>query len=107
MSIYYDAIPYLMSSSFYSSLSVSSMVVQFTVLHRTYSHKPVLILLICFTYLVGISQTVLYHIICVYSSPESHYCLIYPLAVSLESVTMQASSHVYKTLLSVSSQMVK
>ena len=70
ISIYYDAIPYLISSSFYSILSVSSVIVQFFALHHTYVHKPVLILIICFTYLVSISHTVLFHITCVYSLPE-------------------------------------
>ena len=68
--IYYDAIPYLMSSSFYSILSDSSVVVQGIALHHTYGHKPVLILIICFIYLVSISHTVLFHITCVYSIPE-------------------------------------
>ena len=79
MSIYYDAIPYLMSSSFYSILSVSSMVVQFPAMNHTYAHKPVLILLICFTYLVCIPHTVIFDITCVDSIPESDYCLLYPL----------------------------
>ena len=56
---YYDTIPYLMSSSFYSILSVSTVIVQFIALHHTYAHKPVLILVICFTYLASISHTVL------------------------------------------------
>ena len=59
LTIYYDAIPYLMSSSFHSILSVSSVVVQFIALHHTYAYKPVLILIISFTYLASISQTVL------------------------------------------------
>ena len=68
--IYYDAILYLMSSSFYSILSVSSVVAQFIALHYTYAHKPVLILVMCLTYLVSISHTVLFHITCIYSLPE-------------------------------------
>ena len=67
---YNDAIPYLMSSLFYSILSVSSVIGQFIALHHTYAHKPVLILVICFTYLVSISHTVLFHITCVYFLPE-------------------------------------
>ena len=51
-------------------LSVSSVVAQFIALNHTYAHKPVLILVICFTYLLSISHTVLFHIICVYSLPE-------------------------------------
>ena len=70
ISIYYDAIPYLMSSSSYSILSVSSVIIQFIALHHTYAHKPVLILVICVTYIVSISHTVLFHITCVYSLPE-------------------------------------
>ena len=68
--IYYDAIPYLMSSSLYSILSVSSVVVQFIPLHHTYAHEPAMILIICFTYLVSISHTVLFDITCVYPLPE-------------------------------------
>ena len=41
LSISYDAIPYLMSSSFYSILSVSIVVAQCIALHHTYAHKPV------------------------------------------------------------------
>ena len=52
LSISYDAIPYLMSSSFYSILSVSSVVAQCIALQHTHAHKPVLILVVCFTYLV-------------------------------------------------------
>ena len=70
LSISYDPIPYLMSSSFYSILSVSSVVVQFIAWHHTDAHKPVLILLICFIYLMSISHTVLFHITCVNSLPE-------------------------------------
>ena len=70
LAIYYDTISYVMSSSFYGILSVSSVVVQFIASHHTYAHKPVLILVICFTYLVSISHTVLFHITCVYSLPE-------------------------------------
>ena len=40
---------YLMSSSFYSILSVSSVFVLFIALHHAYSHTPVLIMVICFT----------------------------------------------------------
>ena len=69
-SIYYDPISFYMSSSFYRILSVSSVVVRFIALHHTYAHKPVLILVVCFTYLVSISHTVLFHITCVYSLPE-------------------------------------
>ena len=68
--IYYDAIPNLMSSSFHSILSVSNVVVQFIALHHTYAHKPILILVIYFTFPVSISHTVLFHITCVYSLPE-------------------------------------
>ena len=68
--IYYDAIPYHMSSSFDSILSVSSVVEQLIALHHTYAPKPVLILVICFTYLVAISHSVLLYITCVYSLPE-------------------------------------
>ena len=68
--IYYDAIPDLMSSSFHSILSVSSVVAQFIALHYTYVYKPLLILVICFTYLVSISHPVLFHITWVYSLPE-------------------------------------
>ena len=70
LSISYDAIPYLMSSSFYSILSVSSVVAQFIPLHHPYVHKPVLILVICFTYLLSMSHTVSFHITCVYSLLE-------------------------------------
>ena len=55
-----DAIPYLMSSSFYRILSVYSVVVQLIALHHTYAHEPVLILVMSFTYLVSISHTVLF-----------------------------------------------
>ena len=58
ITIYYDAIRYLMSSSFYRILSVSIVGVQFIALHHTYAHKPVLILVICCTYLVSISHPV-------------------------------------------------
>ena len=70
LSISYDAIPHLMSLSSYGILPVSSVVVPFIALHHTYAHKPVLILIICFTYFVSISHTVLFHITCVYSLPE-------------------------------------
>ena len=70
VSIYHYAIPYPMSSSFYSILSVSSVVVQFIALHHTYVYQPVLILVICFTYLVSISYSVLFHVTCVYALPE-------------------------------------
>ena len=68
--IYNDAIPYLMQSSFYNIHSVSSVVVQSIALRHTYADKPVLILVICFTYLVSISHSVLFHVTCVYSSLE-------------------------------------
>ena len=68
--IYYDAILDYMSSFFYRILSGSTVAVQFIALHHTYAHKPVLILVICFTYLVSISHTILSHITCVYSLPE-------------------------------------
>ena len=58
--MYHDAIPYLMSSSFRSLLSVSSMAVEFIALQHTYGHEPVLILLYMF------------HIPCFYFP----YCLI-------------------------------
>ena len=70
ISIYYDAIVYLMSLCFYSVPSVSRVVVMFIALHDTYCHKPVSILAICFTFLVWISHTVLFHITCVYSLPK-------------------------------------
>ena len=95
-----------MSSSFYSILSVSSVVAQFLALHHTYAHKPVLILVICFTYLVSISHTVLFHITCVYSLPEQDSSLLYPVTVTLESASIEGSSHVYETRLLVSSQIV-
>ena len=69
LAIYYDDIAYLMLSSLHSILSVSILVVHFILLHTTYAHKPVLILVICFTYLVSISHTVLFHITCVNSLP--------------------------------------
>ena len=69
ISIYYDAIPYRMLSSFYNIVSVSSVDIQFIALHHTYAHKPGLILIICFTYLVAISQTDLFQITCVHSLP--------------------------------------
>ena len=106
ISIYYDAIPYLMSSSFYSILSVSSVVVQFMALHHTYAHKPVLILVICFTYLVSISHTVLLHITCIYSSPEEDSSLLYPITLSLELASIEGSSDVYKTRHPASSQIL-
>ena len=106
ISIDYDAIPYLMSSSFYSILSVSSVVVQFIGLHHTYAHKLVLSLGICFTYLVSISHTVLVHITCVYSLPEGDSSLLYPITVSLQSALIEGSSHAYKTRLPASSQIV-
>ena len=104
--IYYDAIPYLMSLSFDSILSVCSEAVQFIALNHTYEHKPVLILVVCFTYLVSISHTVLFYIACVYSLPESDSSLLHPLTVSLESASMEGSSHVCKTRLPASSQIV-
>ena len=67
--IFNDPIPYLMLSSFYSILSVSSVTVEFLPLHHTYAHKLLLILVICFTYVVSISHTVLSHITHVYSLP--------------------------------------
>ena len=102
--IYYDTIPYLMSSSFYSILSISGVVVQLIALHHTYAHKPVLILVICFTYLVSISHTDLFHITCIYSLPKYDSSLLYPVAVSLESASIEGSSHVYKTYLPASSE---
>ena len=105
--IFYDAVSYLMSSSFYSILSVSSVVVQLIALHDTYAHTPVLILVICFTYLVSISHTVSSHITCVYSLPEYVSSLLYPFTVSLESASTEGSSHVYETRLPASSQLVK
>ena len=47
-----------MSSSFYSILSVASVVAQCIALQHTYAHKPALILVICFTKIVSISDTV-------------------------------------------------
>ena len=95
LSISHDAIPHLMSSSFYSILSVSSVVAQFIALHQTYAHIPILILVICFRYLVRISDTGLFHITCVYSLPDSDSSLLYALTVSLESASTEGSSHVY------------
>ena len=70
VSIYYDAIPYFMSSSFHGILSVSRVDVRFIALHYTYAYKPVLIAVICFTYLISISHSVLFHITYVQSLPE-------------------------------------
>ena len=95
-----------MSSSFHSILFVSSVVVQFIALHYTYAHKPVLILVICFIYLVSIFHIVLFHIICVYSLPESDSWLLYPVTVRVESASIEGSSHVYQTCLPASSQIV-
>ena len=95
-----------MLSSFYRILSVSSVVVQLIALHHTYAHQPVLILVICFTSLVSISHTVLFHITCVHSLPAYHSSLLCPLTVSQESVLIEGSSHAYKTRLLASSQMV-
>ena len=106
ITIYYDDISYLMSSSFYSIPSVSSVLVQCIALHHTYANKRVLILVICFTYLVSISHNVLFQITCVHSLPEWNSSLFYPLTVSLESVSIEVSSHVFKTRLLVSSQIV-
>ena len=83
------------------------MVVQFLALHHTYAHKPVLILVLCFTYLLSISYTVLFHITCVYSLPEWDSSLLYPLTVSQESAPIESCPHVYKTRLPASSQIVK
>ena len=107
ISIHYDAISHLISSSFYSILSVSSVVVKFIALHHTDAHKPVLILVICVTYLVSISHTMLFHITCVYTLPEWDSSLLYPLTVSQESAPIEGSPHVYKTRLPASSQIVK
>ena len=57
ISIYYDVIPYLMLSSFSRILSVSSVTAQLLALPHTAAHKPILILVTCFTYLVSISHT--------------------------------------------------
>ena len=61
-------------------------------------------MIICFTYLVFISHTVLFHITCVYSLPEYDSSLLYPLRVSLESVLIEGCSQVCKTRLLASSQ---
>ena len=53
---------YLMWLFFFCILSVSIMVVQFIALHHTSTNWPVLILLACFTYVVSIYHTVLFHI---------------------------------------------
>ena len=95
-----------MSSSLHSILSLSSVVVQFVALHHTYAHKRVLILVICFTHQVSISQTVLFHIPYVYSLPEEDSPLLYAHTVSLESVSIEDASHVFKTRPLVSSQIV-
>ena len=68
--IYHDAIVYHMSLSFSSILSISSVVVQFIAFHHAYAHKPVLILVICFIYVLSISHTDLFDITCIYSLPE-------------------------------------
>ena len=96
----------LMLSSFYSILSVSSVAVQFIALHHIYAHKAGLSLVICFTYLVSISHTMLFHITWVYSLPELDSSLLYSLTVRLVSVSIEGSSHVYKTALPTSSQIV-
>ena len=61
---------YIMSSSFYSLLSVSSVVAPYMVLHHTYAYKPLPILIVCFTYLVFIGHNGLCHMTCCYTSPE-------------------------------------
>ena len=70
LSISYDAIPYQLWSAFSSILSLASVVVQFMALHYTDTHQPVLILVVCFTYLVAIFHNVLFHMTCVYSLPK-------------------------------------
>ena len=95
-----------MSTSFYCILSGSIVVVQFIALYYTYAHKAVLILVTCFTHLVSISQSILFHITCIYSLPEQVFSLLYPISLSLKSGSMQGSSHIYETRLLVYSQMV-
>ena len=106
ISIYYDTISDLMSLSFYTIPSVSSGVVQFIAMHHTYAHKPVLIVVICVTYLVSISHAVLFHITWVYSLPELDSSLLHTLTLSLKSVSREGYSHVYKTRLLASSHIV-
>ena len=95
-----------MLSSFCSVLSVSSVIVEFIALHYTYAHNPILILIICLTHLISISHTVLFHITCVNSFPEWDCLLLYPVIVSLVSVSIDGSSHVYMTRHLASSQIV-
>ena len=95
-----------MSSSFYRILSVAIVLVQVIALHHTYAHKPVFIVVICFTYLVSVSYLVLLHITCIYSLPELDSSLLHNRTVSLESASIEASSHICKTRLPASSQIV-
>ena len=106
ITISYDSISYLISSSVYRIPSVTSEVVQFIALPNTHAHKPVLILVICFTYRVSTAHNVLSHITCVFSLPESDSSLLYALTVSLKSVSIEDSSHVYKTNFPASPQIV-
>ena len=95
-----------MSLSIYCMLSISSVVVQVITSHHTYAHKLVLILLIYFPYLVSIAYPVLFHITCIYSLTEKDSSFSYPVTVCLESVSIEGSSHVYKTCLLASAQIV-
>lgn len=50
--IYYDATPYCMSSTFNSIVYFVFVVAQVIALDYIYAHEPVLILVLCFTYLI-------------------------------------------------------
>ena len=107
ISIYYYTISVLMLSSFNSILLVFTVVAHFIVLNHTDAYKPVLILVVCFTYLFSIFHTILFHVTYVYCLRVQDSSFRYPLALTLKLVYLVASSDVYKTRLLASLQIVK
>ena len=82
------------------------MRVQLIALHHIYVYKPIMIVCICFTYLVSISHTVSLHIICVYSLLKQDSSPLYSLTVCLDLVSIEGFLHVYVTRLLATSHIV-
>lgn len=106
ISMYYDTISAVMSSSCNRILSCSTVIVLFITLHHTESDKTLLILGECYTGTVPDFNNGVFHIACIYSLPEQDSLITYPLAVSLGLFSMEGTSHIYKTRLLASPQIV-
>ena len=106
LAIYYDILPYLIASSFYSILSIPILIVLCIVLYHIQAYEPIFILVACIIYIVSMSHTVRFNIACGYSLPELDSTLLYALTVCMELVSLAGSAHICETRLLPSSHIV-